>query len=434
METVATNSTASAQKSPSYVDAQATFNEDSRSETSTVESDDVDLTFFTRLYQIPLINDTVSSIYRIAESNRYTSSIISYAEKAGEGFAEKSRPLLRPVEKPLAVIDGYASRSLDFIENRYPIVSKPTDQVIESVQNSAKAVENRYPLVARTFAVARSTANSALDRVDYLVDYVLPATPAAAAATDADPKDGDAGADVETSKTDDPTAAATAATAAATTAEPGSAADVESTLGKITVLVHKVPHRLGQAYYNRLESSKSAISGMRQSVKDTVTVYESELADRSSKLLGSVQDRVKETAKATVNTAIPSILPRFAQPYYEHSKDLLATKAEKLHAEYTRTDEDARTKVLNLILIGGEQVPVLERITSRIYSKGIGTDQSPGDDQPGATDQVSVDQLAASAVSAANSSAEIDQPSSASVSSAAISYEKEVEEGAEESL
>ncbi|ORX69747.1 hypothetical protein DL89DRAFT_165439 [Linderina pennispora] len=92
--------------SPKQADA-AVF-EDSRSETSTVDTEDdakIDLntlTFFTRVYELPVVSDTLSSIYKIAESNRYTSSIISYAEKIG-GFAEKSKPLLKPVEKPLVV-------------------------------------------------------------------------------------------------------------------------------------------------------------------------------------------------------------------------------------------------------------------------------------------------------------------------------------------
>ncbi|KAJ2504676.1 hypothetical protein IWW47_002410, partial [Coemansia sp. RSA 2052] len=76
--------------------------DDSRSETSTIDSeaeagspDLSNLTFFTRLYELPIVNDAVSSIYRIAESNRYTSTIIGYAERVGE-LAEKSRPLLKP--------------------------------------------------------------------------------------------------------------------------------------------------------------------------------------------------------------------------------------------------------------------------------------------------------------------------------------------------
>ncbi|KAJ2421721.1 hypothetical protein GGF41_003765, partial [Coemansia sp. RSA 2531] len=160
------SSTEVASKGPSITPA---F-DDSRSETSTVDSDVEDvaadlsnLTFFTRLYELPLVNDAVTSIYRIAESNRYTSAIIGYAEKVG-GLAEKSLPLLKPVERPIAALDGYATRSLELIESKYPIVAKPTSEVIETVQSQAKAVETKYPVVARTFAVAKTTANSALDR------------------------------------------------------------------------------------------------------------------------------------------------------------------------------------------------------------------------------------------------------------------------------
>ncbi|KAJ1813045.1 hypothetical protein LPJ56_005297 [Coemansia sp. RSA 2599] len=354
--------------------ADAAIYEDSRSETSTIdtESDDLsNLTFFTRLYELPMVNDAVNSIYRIAESNKYSRYIIGYAEKAG-GYAEKSRPLLKPVEKPLSLIDGYATRSLEIIEARYPIVAKPTTEVIESVQSRAKAVESKYPLVARTFAVAKSTANSALDRVDYLVDYVLPAkdtsTSASASATDAK-----AGSDCETktdgqAQTDD-------APAAAAADSPAAASNADSPLERITILVHKVPQRVGKAYYDQLQASKTAIGGIKQSVKDTVNVYESEISERSSRLLDSVHERVK----TAVNTTIPGLLPQFAKPYYVQSKDLLATKASRLHAEYSRTDEDMRSKVLNLILISGEQVPVLEKITSRIFGKAMGADTEAAD-------------------------------------------------------
>ncbi|KAJ2772235.1 hypothetical protein IWQ56_001469 [Coemansia nantahalensis] len=319
--------------------------DDGRSSSSSSEQPDLaELAFFTRLYEIPMVNDAVSGIYRLAESNRYTSAIIRYAEKVGS-LAERSRPLLRPVEKPIAALDGYATRSLELIEAHYPIVARPTDEVLESVQSQAKAVEARYPVVARTFAVAKSTANSALDRVDYLVDYVLPPS-----AVDSSNDDNNNEGAVET-----PAEAA---------AEGESAAAVDSPLEKVTVLVHKVPKRLGRHYYEQLQASKAAIGNLRQSVKDTVNVYESELGERSQRLLGSVQARVWSTV-----SAIPGCLPQFAQQYIEHGKDVLVSKAAKLHAEYSRTDEDIRTKVFNLILISGEQVPVLEEITARVFGK-----------------------------------------------------------------
>ncbi|KAJ2851748.1 hypothetical protein IWW36_000893 [Coemansia brasiliensis] len=325
--------------------------EDSHSETSTIDSDSEDrvepagLMFFTRLYELPVVNDTVTNVRKIAESNRYTAAIISYAEKAG-GLAEKSLHVLKPVERPIAALDGYATRSLQCIENRYPIVTQPTSDVVNAMHSQAKAAEQRYPVIARTFAVAKSAANSAIDRVDYLVDYVLPPT-------DSDSSD----------SSDEPKEPASEQTE--------NAAAETSPLGKVTILVHKVPQRLRKYYSNQLQASKSAVSGLKQSVSDTAHVYESEISDRSYRLLGSVQDRLYTTV-----AAIPSYLPQFAQQYYMQGKEIVVTKASKLHAEYSRTDCDARTKVLNLILISGEQVPVLEGITARIFGKAMGTDSA----------------------------------------------------------
>ncbi|PIA16940.1 hypothetical protein COEREDRAFT_86692 [Coemansia reversa NRRL 1564] len=336
--------------------------EDSRSESSTVDTDDAathstdeisevpELTFFTRLYELPLVNDAVSSICRIAESNRYTSAIISYAEKVGS-LAEKSRPLFRPVERPIVALDGYATRSLEFIESKYPIVAKPTDEVLESVQTQAKDVGDRYPVVARTFAVAKSTANSTIDRVDYLVDYVLPPS---AAVTEESGDGTQLPAEEQQQQIQE-------------LLQAQSSSNCDSPLGKVTILVHKVPQRLGKYYYDQLQSSKAKVGCIKQSVKDAVDVYESEISERSYRLLGSARER----AWTTVNTTIPSYLPQRAQQYYEHGKEILVTKATKLHAEYSRTDQDTRSKVLSLILISGEQVPVLEGITSRIFGKGM---------------------------------------------------------------
>ncbi|KAJ2667388.1 hypothetical protein IW148_000083 [Coemansia sp. RSA 1199] len=341
--------------------------EDSRSETSTIDTDSEEsadvsgLTFFTRLYEIPVVNDAVTSVYRIAESNRYTGAIITYAEKVG-GLAEKTRPLLKPVEGSIVALDGYATRSLEFIEARYPVVTKPTNEVLESVQTQAKAVEERYPVIARTFAVAKNTANTALDRVDYLVDYILP--------PGMEPE-----ADGTQPASDEPSE---------DKSQAEKAQQVDSPLGKVTILVHKVPRRLGTYYYKQMQASKTAVGGIKQTATDTARVYSSEISSRSQQLLGAVQDHVS----TTVNTTIPAYLPQFAQQYYTQGKDLLVTKAAKLHAEYSRSDCDARTKVFNLILISGEQIPVLENITARIFGKGMESSPvAPAASSPGTADE-----------------------------------------------
>ncbi|KAJ2191833.1 hypothetical protein IW139_004835, partial [Coemansia sp. RSA 353] len=294
--------------------------------------------------------------------NRYTGAIITYAEKVG-GLAEKTRSLLKPVEGSIVALDGYATRSLEFIEARYPVVTKPTNEVLESVQTQAKAVEERYPVIARTFAVAKNTANTALDRVDYLVDYILPP-----------------GMEPEA----DDTQPATPNEPSEDKSQAEKAQQVDSPLGKVTILVHKVPRRLGTYYYKQMQASKTAVGGMKQAATDTAHVYSSEISSRSQQLMDAVQGHVS----TAVNTTIPAYLPQFAQQYYTQGKDLLVTKAAKLHAEYSRSDCDARTKVFNLILISGEQIPVLENITARIFGKGMESSPvAPAVSSPGAADE-----------------------------------------------
>ncbi|KAI7826432.1 hypothetical protein BX661DRAFT_225135 [Kickxella alabastrina] len=330
--------------------------DETRSESPKAESegeapDPSNMSFFTHLYNIPIVNDAVSGVYQIADSNQLTRSIISFAEK--------------PVEKPLAILDHLAIRSLEVVEAKFPIVTKSTPEVIESVQNTAKSAESKFPIVARTFAVANST----LDRVDYVIDYVLPPSgtgsfaAAAAAATAGDEQPTTSANKKNMGKCEDQGGAkAEQEQEERQPPDSPSTGNVDSTIAKVTIIVRKLPRRLGRLFYNQLESSKAIISGVNQTVHDTAHVYGSEISERSYKMLESVQDHIKVVA----NDTIPSILPQVAQPYYEHSKDMLTTKVVKLHAEYSRTDRSLPTKVLNLMIIGGENLPVIGTVVSHL--------------------------------------------------------------------
>ncbi|KAJ1931399.1 hypothetical protein GGF37_007406, partial [Kickxella alabastrina] len=251
------------------------------------------------------------------------------------------------------------------VEAKFPIVTKSTPEVIESVQNTAKSAESKFPIVARTFAVANST----LDRVDYVIDYVLPPSgtgsfaAAAAAATAGDEQPTTSANEKNMGKCEDQGGAkAEQEQEERQPPDSPSTGNVDSTIAKVTIIVRKLPRRLGRLFYNQLESSKAIISGVNQTVHDTAHVYGSEISERSYKMLESVQDHIKVVA----NDTIPSILPQVAQPYYEHSKDMLTTKVVKLHAEYSRTDRSLPTKVLNLMIIGGENLPVIGTVVSHL--------------------------------------------------------------------
>ncbi|PVV01627.1 hypothetical protein BB560_003945 [Smittium megazygosporum] len=99
--------------------------------------------FFGMLYEIPVINSTVTSIKRVIPETRLTSMVSSMATKISL-IADSNIPSNGAIRKSLSALDNQACQSLKNMENKYPIIKKPTDELIENVKNSVTDIEKMY--------------------------------------------------------------------------------------------------------------------------------------------------------------------------------------------------------------------------------------------------------------------------------------------------
>ncbi|KAF9389752.1 hypothetical protein CPB97_010704 [Podila verticillata] len=128
--------------------------------TTTTSSDSEKETsgFIARVTSIPLIHDSVSTFTSYAEANKYSKyaldtagSAVTTASKYTEGYQSRLQPLLQP---HISKVDQLAIKSLDLIENTFPIVTKPTAEIVAEVKKPIVYVEesskNAYTQIQST--------------------------------------------------------------------------------------------------------------------------------------------------------------------------------------------------------------------------------------------------------------------------------------------
>ncbi|OMJ28595.1 hypothetical protein AYI69_g1924 [Smittium culicis] len=126
--------------------------------------------FFNMLYEIPVINSTVSSIKSRIPENKYSDMLSSFATRLS-AIADSKIPVDGSIRRSLVVMDSQACKSLKSIEVKYPIINKPTDEVIEAIKNSVKEIEASHPTVA---GVINNAKNSAISTASYIGSKAKP--------------------------------------------------------------------------------------------------------------------------------------------------------------------------------------------------------------------------------------------------------------------
>ncbi|GJJ70162.1 hypothetical protein EMPS_02511 [Entomortierella parvispora] len=144
----------------------------SRTSTSSVEEDQVkqngngvhaekgavSATFISRVSSIPVIHDGFSTLHSYAKDNKYSryaldtaGSAVETVNKYTEGYQSRLQPHLQP---HISKVDQLATKSLDILQNRFPIVSKPTAEIVTQVKKPYVYVEesskNAYTQIQST--------------------------------------------------------------------------------------------------------------------------------------------------------------------------------------------------------------------------------------------------------------------------------------------
>ncbi|KAG0300753.1 hypothetical protein BGZ98_008925 [Dissophora globulifera] len=124
----------------------------SSSSESAEHTDATSAGFIARVSSLPLIQDSVSTLHSIAKDNKYSRYALDTAGSA---------PYQTRFQPQISKVDQIASKSLDLLENTFPIVTKPTSEIVTQVKKPIVYVEesskNAYTQIQSTID-ARVTA------------------------------------------------------------------------------------------------------------------------------------------------------------------------------------------------------------------------------------------------------------------------------------
>ncbi|KAF9898738.1 hypothetical protein BX616_003666 [Lobosporangium transversale] len=136
----------------------SSVDEDMKEQNGHAGSQKESVSFISRVTSIPLIHDSVSTLHSYAKDNKYgryaldtAGSAVETVNKYTENYQKTLQPRLQP---HIAKVDQLASKSLDIIEGTFPIVTKPTSEIVTQVKKPYVYVEesskNAYTQIQST--------------------------------------------------------------------------------------------------------------------------------------------------------------------------------------------------------------------------------------------------------------------------------------------
>ncbi|KAF9927563.1 Perilipin-5 [Linnemannia zychae] len=110
--------------------------------------------FIARVSSLPLIHDSVSTLTSYAKDNKYSRYALDTAGSAVETVSKYTEPVSTRLQPHISKVDQIATKSLDIFENTFPIVTKPTAEIVSQVKKPYTYVEesskNAYTQIQST--------------------------------------------------------------------------------------------------------------------------------------------------------------------------------------------------------------------------------------------------------------------------------------------
>jgi len=110
--------------------------------------------FIARVSSIPLIHDSVSTLHSIAKDNKYSRYALDTAGSAVETVSKYTEGYQTRLQPHISKVDLIATKSLDLFETTFPIVTKPTAEIVTQVKKPIVFVEesskNAYTQIQST--------------------------------------------------------------------------------------------------------------------------------------------------------------------------------------------------------------------------------------------------------------------------------------------
>lgn len=131
--------------------------------------------FVSRMCELPMVNSAVeqlTALYSgVKQHNRLFRFTLDTAEGGMHVVYETARPVLSKFDKPIGTLNSVACQQLDKFEHDYPIITKPTEEVLkETKQLCTSAVE---PLVNSVDAVKQYSVNKVTSVKTCATDKVI---------------------------------------------------------------------------------------------------------------------------------------------------------------------------------------------------------------------------------------------------------------------
>lgn len=140
--------------------------------------------FIARVSSIPLIQDSVSTLHSYAKDNKYSRYALDTAGSAVETVNKYTEPYQTRLQPHISKVDQIANKSLDILENTFPIVTKPTSEIVTQVKKPYTSIQSTIdthvtvPVKTVTSNIATTVnthATPLVDGFETIVNRILPA-------------------------------------------------------------------------------------------------------------------------------------------------------------------------------------------------------------------------------------------------------------------
>lgn len=318
--------------------------------------------FLARVSSYPIVTDGVTTVQAYANKSSIGRFALSKANNTFERVGSYQQPKAvqtyyeQYVQPHLARADSLGCRSLDLIQERFPLVNHPTQDIVEAAKSQPNhiitGVRGRINSLTQP---ANQRLTSAMDNLQSTLDRYLP--PGQQQSSDGKPRS-------------------------------VSASSNENHVVRAYSLLHEATTRVGQLVVAQIPKSREDVARtplvqsasaqlhfLSETLRHSVTVYSQAVQER---LPQSVVDRLHSlhnTLLTNISGAVDFVkqraeLPSWLKASLQSVSDAANQQLAFAKAEYARTDIQAREKAKNVIthLHQTQLVPLLSSIQTHLSS------------------------------------------------------------------
>ncbi|XP_060068878.1 perilipin-2-like isoform X2 [Ylistrum balloti] len=137
--------------------------------------------FFTRLGNIPVVGTTWTQAWglyqKTKESNTIIRSTLNMAESGIKTVTETTKPMVEKYQPQIEIVNKYACQQLDNLENKYPVIKKPTEELVADGKELIQPTLDRVNAVRQygtdTINKVGDVKQMGVDTVSNVKDYGL---------------------------------------------------------------------------------------------------------------------------------------------------------------------------------------------------------------------------------------------------------------------